>query len=243
MITKETSKDITVNGVRVTCYSDGSVDSHGLWGRDRSFGSTNSDGYMQKNVNLQKFKVHDLIAGAFLGEKPENYDVDHINGNRADNRPSNLRYVTRSENLRGYQKVRGKCQYRGVFRPTGRKKFRVTINNSVDGGITKRYELGYFDSEKEAAIARDTFCFEELGYPLEGLNFPELFVDKKEDSVQISSMQNTEENIERVQTQIDMIRQESRLLSYRIDRMTEQRKSLQEEKRKLKDFLTQARKP
>lgn len=243
MITKETSKDITVNGVRVTCYSDGSVDSHGIRGRDRSFGSTNSDGYMQKNVNLQKFKVHDLIAGAFLGEKPENYDVDHINGNRADNRPSNLRYVTRSENLRGYQKVRGKCQYRGVFRPTGRKKFRVTINNSVDGGITKRYELGYFDSEKEAAIARDTFCFEELGYPLEGLNFPELFVDKKEDSVQISSMQNTEENIERVQTQIDMIRQESRLLSYRIDRMTEQRKSLQEEKRKLKDFLTQARKP
>ena len=243
MITKETSKDITVNGVRVTCYSDGSVDSHGIRGRDRSFGSTNSDGYMQKNVNLQKFKVHDLIAGAFLGEKPENYDVDHINGNRADNRPSNLRYVTRSENLRGYQKVRGKCQYRGVFRPTGRRKFRVTINNSVDGGITKRYELGYFDSEKEAAIARDTFCFEELGYPLEGLNFPELFVDKKEDSVQISSMQNTEENIERVQTQIDMIRQESRLLSYRIDRMTEQRKSLQEEKRKLKDFLTQARKP
>ena len=243
MITKETSKDITVNGVRVTCYSDGSVDSHGIRGRDRSFGSTNSDGYMQKNVNLQKFKVHDLIAGAFLGEKPENYDVDHINGNRADNRPSNLRYVTRSENLRGYQKVRGKCQYQGVFRPTGRKKCRVTINNSVDGGITKRYELGYFDSEKEAAIARDTFCFEELGYPLEGLNFPELFVDKKEDSVQVSSMQNTEENIERVQTQIDMIRQESRLLSYRIDRMTEQRKSLQEEKRKLKDFLTQARKP
>jgi hypothetical protein len=243
MITTEESKDITVNGVRVTCYSDGSVYSHGLWGRDRSFGSTNGDGYMQKNVNLKKFKVHDLIAGAFLGEKPENYDVDHINGNRADNRPSNLRYVTRSENLRGYQKVRGKCQYRGVFQPTGRKNFRVTINNIVDGGITKRYELGYFDSEKEAAIARDTFCFEELGYPLEGLNFPELFVDKKEDSVQISSMQNTEENIERVQTQIDMIRQESRLLSYRIDRMTEQRKSLQEEKRKLKDFLTQARKP
>lgn len=243
MITKETSKDITVNGVRVTCYSDGSVDSHGTWGRDRSFGSPNGDGYMRKNVNLKGFRVHDLIAGAFLGEKPENYDVDHINGNRADNRPSNLRYVTRSENLRGYQKVRGKCQYRGVFRPTGRKNFRVTINNIVDGGITKRYELGYFDSEKEAAIARDTFCFEELGYPLEGLNFPDLFVDKKEDSVQVSSMQNTEENIERVQTQIDMIRQESRLLSYRIDRMTEQRKSLQEEKRKLKDFLTQARKP
>lgn len=243
MITKETSKDITVNGVRVTCYSDGSLEAQGKWSRGRTFGTINRDGYRQQKINRQTCRIHDLIAGAFLGKKPENYDVDHINGNKADNRPSNLRYVTRSENLRGYQKVRGKCQYRGVFRPTGRKKCRVTINNSVDGGITKRYELGYFDSEKEAAIARDTFCFEELGYPLEGLNFPELFVDKEEDSVQISSMQNTEENIERVQTQIDMIRQESRLLSYRIDRMTEQRKSLQEEKRKLKDFLTQARKP
>lgn len=242
MITKETSKDITVNGVRVTCYSDGSVDSHGIRGSGRSFGSTNGDGYMRKNVNAQKFKVHDLIAGAFLGKKPENYDVDHINGNRADNRPSNLRYVTRSENLRGYQKVRGKSKYRGVTAPNNNPKFIVNVGLGKENQHKLKY-LGSFTDEKEAAIARDTFCFEELGYPLEGLNFPELFVDKKEDSVQISSMQNTEENIERVQTQIDMIRQESRLLSYRIDRMTEQRKSLQEEKRKLKDFLTQARKP
>lgn len=242
MITKETSKDITVNGVRVTCYSDGSVEVHGSRGSGRSFGSTNGNGYMRKNVNAQKFKVHDLIARAFLGNKPKGYDVDHINGNRADNRPSNLRYVTRSENLRGYQKVRGKSKYRGVTAPNNNPKFIVNVGLGKEHQHKLKY-LGSFTDEKEAAIARDTFCFEELGFPLEGLNFPELFVDKKEDSVQISSMQNTEENIERVQTQIDMIRQESRLLSYRIDRMTEQRKSLQEEKRKLKDFLTQARKP
>lgn len=45
------------------------------------------------------------------------------------------------------------------------------------------------------------------------------------------------ENIERIQTQIDMIRHESRLLSYKIERMEEQRKSLQDEKRRLKDIL------
>ncbi len=45
------------------------------------------------------------------------------------------------------------------------------------------------------------------------------------------------ENIERIQTQIEMIRNESRLLSYKIERMEEQRKSLQDEKRKLKEFL------
>jgi hypothetical protein len=46
-----------------------------------------------------------------------------------------------------------------------------------------------------------------------------------------------EENIERIQTQIEMIRQESRILSYRIDRMMEQRKYLSDEKRKLKALL------
>ena len=46
-----------------------------------------------------------------------------------------------------------------------------------------------------------------------------------------------QENIERIQTQIDMIRQESRTLSYRIERMTEQRKALSQEKKRLKDRL------
>jgi predicted nuclease with TOPRIM domain len=44
-------------------------------------------------------------------------------------------------------------------------------------------------------------------------------------------------NLERVQTKIEMIRQESRVLSYKIDRMMEQRKRLQAEKRQLKDLV------
>ena len=50
-------------------------------------------------------------------------------------------------------------------------------------------------------------------------------------------MDINQENIERIQTQIDMIRQESRTLSYRIERMTEQRKALSQEKNRLKDRL------
>ena len=46
-----------------------------------------------------------------------------------------------------------------------------------------------------------------------------------------------QDNIERIQTRIDMIRQESRALSYRIERMTEQRKDLTQEKNDLKDRL------
>ena len=46
------------------------------------------------------------------------------------------------------------------------------------------------------------------------------------------------DNLERIQTQIEMIRSESRLLSYRIDRMVAQRKELQDEKRRLKELLS-----
>ncbi len=46
------------------------------------------------------------------------------------------------------------------------------------------------------------------------------------------------ENLERIQTQIEMIRNESRILSYRIERMTDQRKELQDEKRRLKELLS-----
>jgi prefoldin subunit 5 len=52
-------------------------------------------------------------------------------------------------------------------------------------------------------------------------------------------MTQIESNVERIQTRIDMIRQESRTLSFRIERMTEQRKNLTQEKKALKDLLTE----
>lgn len=42
--------------------------------------------------------VHRLVAAAFLGPCPEGFEVCHNNGVRADNRPENLRYDTRSAN-------------------------------------------------------------------------------------------------------------------------------------------------
>jgi regulator of replication initiation timing len=53
------------------------------------------------------------------------------------------------------------------------------------------------------------------------------------------SMTQVESNVERIQTRIDMIRQESRTLSFRIERMMEQRKNLTQEKKALKDLLTE----
>ena len=47
------------------------------------------------------------------------------------------------------------------------------------------------------------------------------------------------DNIERLQTRIDMIRMESRQISYRIEALEERRKELQEQKKELKILLTE----
>jgi hypothetical protein len=42
--------------------------------------------------------VHELIALAFHGPKPEGFVTRHLNGNPADNRPENLAYGTHEQN-------------------------------------------------------------------------------------------------------------------------------------------------
>ena len=57
-------------------------------------------------VNLSKdntpwvVPVHTLVALAFIGQRPEGHDIDHINGDFRDNRLVNLEYVTHQENQR-----------------------------------------------------------------------------------------------------------------------------------------------
>lgn len=48
-----------------------------------------------KNVTVT---VHRMVAEAFHGPRPDGLMVRHLNGDKADNRPDNLRYGTRSEN-------------------------------------------------------------------------------------------------------------------------------------------------
>lgn len=43
--------------------------------------------------------VHRLVYEAFKGEIPEGLEIDHIDGNKHNNNPDNLRVVTRKENM------------------------------------------------------------------------------------------------------------------------------------------------
>lgn len=56
-------------------------------------------GYTRVCIGKRNIEVHLLVAKRWLGPKPgPDYQVDHINRNRSDNRVENLRWVTRQDN-------------------------------------------------------------------------------------------------------------------------------------------------
>ncbi|MFO7851903.1 MAG: HNH endonuclease signature motif containing protein [Alkalibacterium sp.] len=61
-----------------------------------TFGKPNNNGYML----IVSEVVHRIVAYAFLGEPPTpQHIVDHIDTNRQNNRPENLRWLTKLENI------------------------------------------------------------------------------------------------------------------------------------------------
>lgn len=95
-------------------------------------------------------KMHQAIIGA----APKGYVIDHINGNKLDNRRSNLRFVTHQQNTfnsKPKTNVSGRLcrsRFKGVTWRGDRHKWRSCI--TID---RKRHYIGLYDTEEEAAIA------------------------------------------------------------------------------------------
>lgn len=61
---------------------------------------------LQVQANRGTHYVHDLVANAFIGEKPTGYEVNHIDSNRLNNHADNLEYMTHAENVQYTVKLR-----------------------------------------------------------------------------------------------------------------------------------------
>lgn len=104
-----------------------------------------------KHVTIQ---MHRVIMRA-----PKGLDVDHkIPGNTLDNRRSNLRIATRSQNCQNKRGLsKSSSRYKGVIRISD-TRWRARIKWEK-----KNLEIGGFGSEKEAALAYNAKAVELYG--------------------------------------------------------------------------------
>jgi hypothetical protein len=121
----------------------------------RPAGSPNRDGYVKLVIDGNYYSAHRVAWLIMTGElvKYPDFEIDHINGDRADNRFSNLRKVTKSENQRnGSQRINNTSGVHGVnWKPRGETDGRWVAR--IWNG-PKHVYLGQFKTLHEAAIAR-----------------------------------------------------------------------------------------
>lgn len=115
--------------------------------------------------NHQHIRLHRQILRA-----PANMEVDHINGNRLDNRMANLRLATRAENGRNRIKFGNQThsKYKGVTWHSRDKCWQSTI--VVDGC---HVHLGCFSKERDAAQAYNKAAEQYFGEYANLNNFEE----------------------------------------------------------------------
>lgn len=110
-------------------------------------------GYVQIRYGQKTYRVHRLIWEMHCGTIAAGHEIDHINGNKADNRIENLRLVSRAENAKNL-----KLQSRNTSGVSGV----IYMNNKYRVTIGAKY-LGYFDTIDEAIRARKS-AEERNGY-------------------------------------------------------------------------------
>jgi hypothetical protein len=104
----------------------------------------NGAGYIKLQVNRRQYTAHRVAWLLSTGAWPQ-HDIDHINGDREDNRFNNLRDVPRSVNLQNRVKSGGRTGFLGVslHAQTGRYSAQIRANG-------RNKSLGLFDTPEEA---------------------------------------------------------------------------------------------
>lgn len=112
--------------------------------------TSGKDGYRNGRIFNRPFRAHRVIWAIFYGENPA-MEIDHINGDRSDNRIDNLRHIAGAENQRNKSINKNNTSgFLGVCWDISRRKWSARI--WADGG---EVALGRFKAFDDAVAARE----------------------------------------------------------------------------------------
>jgi hypothetical protein len=105
-----------------------------------------SEGYVEIGIDGHSYKAHRLAWLYVYGSWPVR-DIDHLDGNRANNALANLRDVSRRTNIQNQRKAKpnNASGFLGVAPTVSGRRWTAQVH--VGG---KKHHLGCFDSPQEA---------------------------------------------------------------------------------------------
>lgn len=108
------------------------VNKYSWWSKPQGYIYTQTGtGYERKTIYLHRFIMN----------VSKNKEIDHINHNKIDNRKSNLRICTRSQNNMNKPGIRGVAKYKGKWRARiklNRKEIHIGIYNKYIDALNAR---------------------------------------------------------------------------------------------------------
>ena len=123
-----------------------------------TFGNKMRDGYLTVGYNRKIHLVHRLVCRTFNGLPPSDKpEVDHINRLKEDNRPSNLRWVSRGENEGNKARVDKSVEKYGVRCCDDRKAYDKAYAKSyheVHREKRKVYDAAKYAMKKAQGLVR-----------------------------------------------------------------------------------------
>lgn len=121
-------------------------------------GGLERHGYVVIGLNDWVYKGHRIAWLITHGEMPQ-FELDHINGDRSDNRLCNLRHVEHGDNLRNCKRPKNnRSGHVGVIWHRGGRKWMAYVTARGE-----RHHLGLHDTI-EAAVSARSKAQRELGF-------------------------------------------------------------------------------
>lgn len=130
----------------------------------RAFATKDKSGYLRSTIRGRNYYAHRVVFALIHGRWPEG-DVDHVDRNRSNNSPENLRECSRAQNCQNASSRGGSSGFLGVSWDRSRNKWVAGLR--ING---KRVVLGRFASESDAAKAYDAAALKHRGQ-FASLNF------------------------------------------------------------------------